>query len=177
MKIKLLVQTRISLTIIAYILQKQRFSQYKIAINCLLSPFSYALYYCLYQHSKVLILRFTIVSVKSQSLLTELLLFVIKLRCMDFNASLMSESLAISLTLEWKALPSFLFLYSEANIVWTLNFFHPLNNSFKLFLIQLQWRIKKIQDLNTIAMYTIIKKLDCIILAYFPLSSGVVIKI
>ena len=42
--------------------------------------------------------------------------------CMDFNASSMSESLAISLALEWKILQSFLFLWSKTDIVWTLNF-------------------------------------------------------
>ena len=41
---------------------------------------------------------------------------------MDLNASSMSESLAISLALEWKILQSFLFLWSKTNIVWTLNF-------------------------------------------------------
>ena len=38
-------------------------------------------------------------------------IFVIMLSCMDLNASSMSESLAISLALEWKILRSF-FSYS-----------------------------------------------------------------
>ena len=35
---------------------------------------------------------------------------------MDINAVLMSESLAISLVLEWKILQSFLYLYLKTNI-------------------------------------------------------------
>ena len=50
---------------------------------------------------------------------------------MDINASSISESLAISLTLQWKILRSFLFLYTKTNIVWTLNFFNSLSNCSK----------------------------------------------
>ena len=49
--------------------------------------------------------------------------------------SSMSESLGISLVLEWKNLRSFFFLYSKTNVVSTLNFFNTLDNSFNLFLI------------------------------------------
>ena len=54
---------------------------------------------------------------------------------MDLNASSMSESLAISLALEWKFLQSFHFLLSKNDIVLHLNVFNSLNNSFNLFLI------------------------------------------
>ena len=54
---------------------------------------------------------------------------------MDLNASSISESPAVSLALEKKILQSFFFLFSEANIDWTLNFFYSLIYSFNLFLI------------------------------------------
>ena len=40
---------------------------------------------------------------------------------MDLNTSAMSESLAISLALEWKILQLFLFLKCKTNIAWNLN--------------------------------------------------------
>ena len=48
---------------------------------------------------------------------------------------IMSESLAISLRLEWKIFWSFLLLKSKTNITWTLNIFNLPNNYFNLFLI------------------------------------------
>ena len=91
-------------------------------------------YFCLYWHSKILILCFTIVST-TQSSLAEFFILVIMLWCMDLNASSISESSAVSLVLEWKILWSFLFWYSKTNIDWTLNFFDALNNPFNLFFI------------------------------------------
>ena len=54
---------------------------------------------------------------------------------MNLNGSSMPESLAVSSALEWKILRSFLLLESKTNVVWFLNFFNSLNNSFHLFLI------------------------------------------
>ena len=99
---------------------------------------------------------------------------------MDLNASLMSESLTISLALEWKTLWSFAFLYSKTNIVWTLTLFNPLNNSFNLFLIIGSGLIsynsssKRIK-ISTLYWYTqLSEELDC---THFSTSSGVVRKI
>ena len=66
---------------------------------------------------KKLVLCFTIVSITIQTSLAEVFIFVIILSYMDLNVSSMSESLAITLVLEWKTLRSFLFLYSKTNIV------------------------------------------------------------
>ena len=54
---------------------------------------------------------------------------------MDLSVSSVSESLEISLVLEWKILQSFPFLYCKTNIDWTSNFFNSLNNFSNLSLI------------------------------------------
>ena len=84
---------------------------------------------------------------------------------MDFNASSMSESLAISLKYEWKIYDPF-FSYSLRLILSEfLNFFNSLNNSFNLFLmigfvlINCNSGSKKSKNLNVIKMYTIIRRI------------------
>ena len=90
-------------------------------------------------------------------------IFFIILWCMDLNALSMSESLAISLWLEWKILQSFFFLYSKTNVVWS--FFNSLNNSVNFFmligfvLISCNSESKKIQNLYITAMYTITRRI------------------
>ena len=86
---------------------------YKIAVNYLLSSF-------------FMLFIFLTRTIKIKKLM---------LQCMDLNVSSMSESLAISLALEWKILLSILVLQSKINIVRTLNFFSSLKNYFNLFLV------------------------------------------
>ena len=54
---------------------------------------------------------------------------------MDFNASSMSESLAISLKYEWKIYDPFFSYNLRLILSEFLNFFNSLNNSFNLFLM------------------------------------------
>ena len=97
------------------------------------------------------------------------------LQCMDLNVSSMSESLAISLALEWKILLSILVLQSKINIVRTLNFFSSLKNYFNLFLvidlglISCNSGSKRFKTPTLQRSTQLSEERDCMILTYFLL--------